>query len=155
MEDGVHDVIIAVIKAIQSGSVREPEKLPGFVKTIAQRRCARSVTNLAKKRQREGDIEKTANAPDCQIDPETRLLIQEQVEIARQALSQLSARDQEVLRRFYVEEQLPRQICCDMNLTEAHFRLVKSRAKARFGEIGRKRVTSKSSLVQRLQRRAA
>lgn len=155
-EDRVHDVIIAVIKAIQSGSVRESEKLPGFVKTVAHRSCARSIASLVKDRQREGDLdEKTANARDCQIDPEARVLIQERVGIARQAFFQLSVRDMEVLRRFYLEEQLPGRICRDMNLTDTQFRSIKSRAKGRFGEIGRKRVSAKTCLLQSLQPRVA
>jgi hypothetical protein len=37
-------------------------------------------------------------------------------------------------------EQPQQQICEEMNLTETQFRLLKSRAKARFGELGRRRL---------------
>jgi uncharacterized protein (DUF2384 family) len=56
-------------------------------------------------------------------------------EIARQILESFSRRDREALIRFYLEEQVPEQICREMSLTEAQFRLIKSRAKAQFREL--------------------
>jgi RNA polymerase sigma-70 factor (ECF subfamily) len=55
----------------------------------------------------------------------------------------LSDRDREILTRFYLDEQTQEQICGEMNLTETQFRLLKSRAKARFGELGRRKLQQK------------
>jgi len=52
----------------------------------------------------------------------------------------LKDHEREILRRFYLEEQTQEQICAEMGLTETQFRLLKSRAKARFGELGRRRL---------------
>ena len=49
-------------------------------------------------------------------------------------------RDREILVRFYLREQTPAEICRDLDLTENQFRLIKSRAKARFVELGRARL---------------
>jgi hypothetical protein len=49
-----------------------------------------------------------------------------------------------VLVRFYLEEQPAERICNDMKLTETQFRLIKSRAKARFGELGKARMAQRS-----------
>jgi DNA-directed RNA polymerase specialized sigma subunit len=57
-----------------------------------------------------------------------------------QVLRSMSARDREILTRFYLQEQTQEQICAEMNLTETQFRLLKSRAKARFGELGKRRL---------------
>jgi DNA-directed RNA polymerase specialized sigma subunit len=59
-------------------------------------------------------------------------------------LAELSERDREILTRFYVDEQGQEQICSEMALTETQFRLLKSRAKARFGELGKKKLVNKS-----------
>jgi transposase-like protein len=48
----------------------------------------------------------------------------------------LQPREREIMRRFYVEEQSPTDICLQMKLTATQFRLLKSRAKARFAEFG-------------------
>jgi len=53
-------------------------------------------------------------------------------------LKEISDRDREVLMRFYVHEQSYETICQEMGLTYNQFRLLKSRAKARFGKLGRR-----------------
>lgn len=58
----------------------------------------------------------------------------------------LTARDREILMRFYLEEQSQDQICTEMGLTETQFRLLKSRAKTRFAEMSRKALTRKRPL---------
>ena len=60
------------------------------------------------------------------------------------SFTSLPKRDREVLVRFYLQEQTAEEICRDLNLTETQFRLIKSRAKARFGELGRRRFGSRS-----------
>jgi len=55
-------------------------------------------------------------------------------------LGELGDKDREILTRFYLNEQTQPQICLEMELTITQFRLLKSRAKARFGELGRKRL---------------
>ena len=57
----------------------------------------------------------------------------------------ISARDREILTRFYLYEQTQEQICAEMNLSETQFRLLKSRAKARFGELGKRSLGRKIS----------
>ena len=55
-------------------------------------------------------------------------------------LNGLPQRDREVLVRFYLREQTADEICRDMGLTETQFRLIKSRAKARYGKLGQRRL---------------
>jgi DNA-directed RNA polymerase specialized sigma24 family protein len=55
----------------------------------------------------------------------------------------MSRRDRDILTRFYLHEQSQEQICQDMNISETQFRLLKSRAKARFGEMGKKKLQKK------------
>jgi DNA-directed RNA polymerase specialized sigma24 family protein len=62
-------------------------------------------------------------------------LVQELEELAELMLRALSARDQEVLRRYYLGNERPEQICADLAITETQFRLIKSRAKARFTQL--------------------
>ena len=64
--------------------------------------------------------------------------------LIRRVLAELSDRDQEILTRFYLQEQGQDQICDEMSLSETQFRLLKSRAKARFGELGRKKLAHRN-----------
>jgi Sigma-70, region 4 len=58
-------------------------------------------------------------------------------------LRSLSERDREILTRFYLHEQSQEHICQEMSLSETQFRLLKSRAKARFGEMGKRKLQQK------------
>jgi len=69
--------------------------------------------------------------------------LEQQVDKQREALAtkilkSISQRGRDVLTRFYLMEQSQEQICMDMNLTDTQFRLLKSRAKARFAELGKR-----------------
>jgi hypothetical protein len=50
----------------------------------------------------------------------------------------MGSRDREILQRFYVLEQPHEQIRADMGLSYNQFRLLKSRAKARFARLGKR-----------------
>ena len=41
-EDRMHDVLITVVEAIRNNRIREPERVMGFVRTIARRRVMQS-----------------------------------------------------------------------------------------------------------------
>jgi DNA-directed RNA polymerase specialized sigma24 family protein len=57
------------------------------------------------------------------------------VAIASQVLGELDPRDSEVLVRYYLMEERGEQIQETLGITSAQFRLLKSRAKARFAKI--------------------
>jgi RNA polymerase sigma-70 factor (ECF subfamily) len=75
---------------------------------------------------------------DWREDPERNVIAMQRAEIARKVLNGVSRRDRDILNRFYVLEQTQEQICAEMGLSYNQFRLLKSRAKARFGEMGRR-----------------
>ncbi len=79
-------------------------------------------------------------------------MLEERVHLMQKVLRGISSRDREILTRFYLYEQTQEQICEEMSLTQTQFRLLKSRAKARFGEIGKRRLTgpgAKTNLVRK------
>ena len=79
---------------------------------------------------------------DRKQNPEQEAIVRQKSELMKSALRSLSDRDRDILVRFYLKEQPQEQICREMSLTETQFRLLKSRAKAKFGEIGRKKLTN-------------
>jgi RNA polymerase sigma factor (sigma-70 family) len=93
-------------------------------------------------------IEQGGSVSDKRETPEERAISRQQAEIMETVLRSLSHRDREILTRFYLLEQSQEQICAQMNLTETQFRLLKSRAKARFGEMGRRKLARR--LLHRL-----
>ncbi|MGB9458418.1 MAG: sigma-70 family RNA polymerase sigma factor [Bryobacteraceae bacterium] len=141
LDDRVHDVFLTIAQAIQSGELREPERLMGYVRTVVRRQVAARIDANVHARRRQASLEDGIVLRDHAPDPE-RLAIQGQnVEVALRILNSIAKRDREVLVRFYLNEEPAEQICREMNLTETQFRLIKSRAKARFGELGKARLS--------------
>jgi DNA-directed RNA polymerase specialized sigma24 family protein len=79
--------------------------------------------------------------PDRGSDPEWKAIVRQRQALAHGLLKQVSGRDREVLIRFYLKEQTQDEICRDMDLTPTQFRLLKSRAKARLGVLGRRKLS--------------
>ncbi len=82
-------------------------------------------------------------------DPNVRIrskvaIFRQHAELIRRVLAELSGRDREILTRFYLHEESQDEICAEMILTETQFRLLKSRAKARFGELGKRKLAQRS-----------
>ena len=80
-------------------------------------------------------------------DPEWTAIVRQRRMLARRLLGEVSGRDREVLVRFYLKEQSQQEICRDMELTQTQFRLLKSRAKARLGTLGRKNAVQTQNLL--------
>lgn len=138
LDDKVHDCFLIVVQAIRRGELREPDRLMGFVRTVVRRQIAAYIDNVVQARKQTVDLESGRVVIDSAATPESSVLDQEEAEIAYRVLNGISRRDREILIRFYLREESQDTICEKMNLTETQFRLLKSRAKARFGELGKR-----------------
>jgi RNA polymerase sigma-70 factor, ECF subfamily len=145
LDDRVHDCFLVVIQAIRKGDIREPERLMGFVRTIVRRQIAGYIEGMVETRKKQVDIEFGNIVPDEKLNPERSAMSKQQEQIAVKVLKTISSRDREILTRFYLHEQSQEQICREMSLTETQFRLMKSRAKAKFGELGKRRLERKQA----------
>jgi len=147
LDDRVHDTFLIVVQAIQCRELREPERLMGFVRTVVRRQVAAYIEKAINIRRDHVDIEIDLRIADSRHDPERSIAWKEKVEFMREILAGLSARDREILTRFYLREEAQEGICAEMNLSETQFRLLKSRAKARFGTLGRRRLQQQPLLA--------
>jgi len=140
LEDKVHDCFLIVVQAIRRGELREPDRLMGFVRTVVRRQIAAYIETVVQNRRQMTDLETGRVVADFRRDPENCILDREEEELAYGVLKGISRRDREILIRFYLREEPQQVICEKMKLTETQFRLLKSRAKARFGELGKRRL---------------
>ncbi len=138
LEDKVHDTFLIVLQAIQRGELREPDRLMGFVRTIVRRQVAGYIDNVVQARREQTDLDSGLAICDERSNPEQDAISRQRVEIMRRVLNGISSRDREILTRFYLLGQAQERICEEMGLSDTQFRLLKSRAKARFGELGRR-----------------
>jgi len=130
-EDHLHEIVVIVLDALRSQQLRDPDKLPGFIRTIARRRMAAHIRDAVRRRRRFVAKDPARTVASARQSPEALLSHREREARVRTALDRLSARDREILERFYFYEQTVEQICGEMNLTGTQFRLYKSRAIAK------------------------
>jgi RNA polymerase sigma-70 factor, ECF subfamily len=144
LDDKVHDTFVVVVQAIRRGELRDPQRLMGFVRTIVRRQVAAHIDRVVHIRREQIDMESTVRIADPHGNPEEAAIFQQRADLIKHVLDELSQRDREILTRFYLREQDQDQICSEMALTDTQFRLLKSRAKARFGELGKKKIAQKA-----------
>jgi DNA-directed RNA polymerase specialized sigma24 family protein len=141
-EDFYHTLILDVVRCIRSGMLRDPERLTGLSAQIAHRMVVDHAKHCARWRGFvDGEeVRQVSAAPS----PEREIFCGEIRSVAASILRTFPVRDQTVLTRFYIQEESPLKIQAEMGLTETQFRLIKSRAKARFVALVQNRIRPKS-----------
>jgi len=144
-DDVVNDTFCAAFKMIQQGAVQDPERLAGYIRGIARIQILNNIQSRVFGRERESELDCGKGAPDSQPSPEELAQVVESRAVVHEALSGLPERHREVLVRFYLQGQGSEEICREMSLTPTQFRLAKSRAKERFGYLGKRILKRKKS----------
>jgi RNA polymerase sigma-70 factor, ECF subfamily len=139
LQDKIHDVFVTVTQAILSGKLRDPERLIPFLTTVTRFYTYNQIERRISRR-RVCTLSDGVNPADTRMNLEQNAYSQQRTRIAREILSAMPRRDRDVLHRFYLEEQSKEQICHEMKLTPTQFRLLKSKAKSTFTELGRRRL---------------
>jgi RNA polymerase sigma factor (sigma-70 family) len=147
LDDRIHDIFLIITQSIRNGDLREPERLMGYMRTIIRRQVAAHIENAVQARRSQTELGPDSTLCDHYPSPESQAISVQNTELAMRILKSIPKRDREVLVRFYLQEQPASQICHDLSLTETQFRLIKSRAKARFAELGRARLAQRSGFL--------
>lgn len=131
VDDLCQEALKTALEKIRAGSVRDPERLSGFVASLARN----LVIELARRDDsRRSALNEKGYGPFSEpADPLEQLLQAERAAIVRGVLDELTAeRDREILFRFYLEEQDKDEICAALGLTREHFNRVLFRARERY-----------------------
>ena len=136
-EDLYQETFRLVIEKVRGGELREAERLPGFVSSMARNLFLGSVRRSGRRQKwHGGDAEATEPAPDPAPGQLTRLLAQERAAAVRQVLAELkNDRDREILSRYYIADEKKEDICRDLELSDLHFNRVLFRARQRYKEL--------------------
>ena len=134
-DDLFQETFRIVLEKLRRGELREPGKLAGFVRGIARNLWLAG--NRKRRRRGEGEgLETTNPLPDPSPSSEQRLVQQQDRQRVRDLLGELkSARDREVLFRFYIAEEPRSAICTDLGLEEKQLAVVLFRARQRFRQL--------------------
>jgi len=145
LDDKVHDTFLLVVQAIQRDELRDPERLMGYVRTIVRRQVAAHIDRVVQKRRQQMDIEAGLAIADDNADPESGAIQRQERDLMLSVLAAMTRRDRDILTRFYLLGHSQERICREMGLSSTQFRLLKSRAKVRFGLAGRRKLKRKLS----------
>jgi RNA polymerase sigma-70 factor, ECF subfamily len=134
-EDVFQETFRIVLEKLRRGDLREPERLSGFVCSVARNAAIDYIRRSKRSSSREesGDAETLPDSAPSQLD---QILTKERSEVVRQTILELNVqRDRDVLFRYYVAEEDKDRICLDLGLTRTQFNNVIYRALARFKEL--------------------
>lgn len=134
-EDVSQETFRIVLEKLRRGDLRQPERLSGFVCSVARNAAIDHIRRA--KRFRIGDeIGNVEHIPDPAPSQLDEILTQEKAEIVHQILNELKIeRDRQLLFRYYIAEEDKDLICQDLGLTRIQFNNVIYRALARFREL--------------------
>jgi DNA-directed RNA polymerase specialized sigma24 family protein len=120
--DFVHDVFVEVLESILDSRIRSADRLIGFVWAVARHQNARA-------RHRSGrTIGQASGTPD-QAPQERAYLDGERRSEMLRRIADLPWVDQQIVSRFYLEEEPWTKIWFELGFTPTQFRLRKHRAK--------------------------
>lgn len=139
-DDVFHEVVLDLVAQIRQGALRAPGATPRYANVIARRKVIAHFRIRGVNRVVERDLTSLVSGNPT---PERIAVGNQHLDIAQQILGELSPRDREVLIRFYLQEQTPERIQSEMLLTTTQFRLIKSRAKAKFASFWKGRVSAR------------
>jgi RNA polymerase sigma factor (sigma-70 family) len=141
LEDLTQESLLLAIAKVRRGEVRQPECLSGFVCSVAR--------NIAIAYLRQPVLTAGADAsqaPSHEPDPQDEFLKTERAGAVRRALAEMkSARDREVLYRFYIAEETKESICARLRLSSLNFNRVLCRARERFRGLYEDRTARKTA----------
>ncbi len=119
----VQDVLVAVLRALRNGQVREPERLAAFVYGTA-RNLVSNYLRARGQRPREEQIDLATVPETCAPIPQTS----ERLDQVREAMRRLDPADRKILEMTLVEGMKPQEIAQQLGLNAGLVRTRKSRA---------------------------
>lgn len=147
-EDIWQDTFQLVIEKLRNAAIKEPDKLPGYIRGIANNLLIGHHRKTARRRtSAQSDI--LDAIPDHTSNPADEVSRNQISRLVRNVLNKLPVqRDREILLRYYVSDEDKETICNDLGLDSLHFNRVLFRAKKRLGELLMKLEKSHLRLVR-------
>ncbi|MBL8242150.1 MAG: sigma-70 family RNA polymerase sigma factor [Bryobacterales bacterium] len=123
-EDVGHEIFIDIVSAIKANAIRKAESFIPYLRTMINRR---RVSLISEKIQARNAVALECTVPCSAQRVDSVVEDSERWEFIRVSLLRLDPTKQEILRRFYLDDQPASQIIDEMQLTDTQYRLQKSR----------------------------
>jgi RNA polymerase sigma factor (sigma-70 family) len=137
-EDLRQDTLLKALEKIRNGELREPERLSGYVCSIAKFIALEHVRKMRAAVKVE-DVAAADRLPDSAPDPYELVLQKEKAESVRKLISEMKVeRDRDILFRYYILEEERDAICAALKISREQFNGIIFRAHKRYKELHRK-----------------
>jgi len=128
VDDLVQDVLSGVLERLRAGAIQDPVALPAYVQSAVV-----YATSAEYRRRRPTQTDAAVEQMADSETPGTRLDASQLAGFLRNVLAGMPvARDREILRRFYLEEEDKDSVCRALAIDPGHFHRVMFRARERF-----------------------
>jgi len=136
IDDIRQETFLRTLSALRRNALERADRLGAFVNSVCnhvllEQYRARSYSSL--------DVENAHEPPDDRPTIETNLVTAQHKEAVESVLSEMSRKDEQILRMVVLEERNKEQVCADLKVNREHLRVIVHRAKARFRELLLKR----------------
>jgi RNA polymerase sigma-70 factor, ECF subfamily len=130
VEDLKQDTFVRVIRAVRSeGGVRQPERFGAFVNSVCNNVLLEYYRWLRKNQQMD---ETQEEIPDKGLALEWMMVSKQSAERVRKILSELPARDRELLRAVFWEDKDKDTVCREIGVDRNYLRVLLKRARDKF-----------------------
>lgn len=126
IEDIVQETLARFLRAREEDKIRNPDSMSAFLSGV----CNNVIQEYRRRIWKEPSMETETLPGKGWVAPEAQAF--EMREVISATLAELSSRDQEILRTFYLEEKEKEEICRSLHMTDSQFRVALFRAKDRF-----------------------
>jgi RNA polymerase sigma-70 factor, ECF subfamily len=128
VDDLVQDVLSGVLERLRAGAIHDPVALPAYVQSAVV-----YATSAEYRRRRPTQTDAAVEQMADSETPGTQLDASQLAGFLRNVLAGMPvARDREILRRFYLEEEDKDSVCRALAIDPGHFHRVMFRARERF-----------------------
>ena len=128
VDDLVQDVLSGVLERLRAGAIHDPVALPAYVQSAVV-----YATSAEYRRRRPTQTDAAVELMTDSETPGTQLDASQLAGFLRNVLAGMPvARDREILRRFYLEEEDKDSVCRALAIDPGHFHRVMFRARERF-----------------------
>jgi RNA polymerase sigma-70 factor (ECF subfamily) len=129
VEDARQETFLRVLHIVRKNGVQQPERFGGFVNSVCE--------NVLSETFRAGS--RFQQAPENAVEPadetasaESQCLNEERKSIIRRVMSAMAAPDQQIIRKYFLEEKDKDEICREMGISRDYLRVRVHRALDRF-----------------------
>ena len=129
VEDARQETFLRVLNVLRNkGGIQHPERLGAFVNAVCENVLSETYRSSSRFQQ---TPENAVEPADETASAESQCLSEERKNLIRRVMADLAAPDQQILRRYFLEEQDKDEICKEMGIDRDYLRVRLHRALTR------------------------